>query len=288
MQQRRDGRDGLVVKTSLKASVLLLGLPLVLAGCPDPRGDGWQQVKVLEARVAQLEKELGECRNGPGLLLGSARAAFDKGDYTTAVAEARNLMAAHPRTPEAATAAEIIRQVESLQAEAAARQAAEAASIAQAREQAMAQALRNLVKKVDNVSGVTYYRHKSAPDYLNARSVLAPYIAVDRGGRAHLMLRNVYVGKEMLGIDAFIVQADGRTFELDDTVSRDSDDVSAWEWSEGAASSMHVAMLGAVAAAKSAVVRYNGAQAVQDRTIPAAEKALIGDVLAAYEALSGK
>lgn len=262
-----------------------VALAAALAGCSDPRGDPWEKVKELEARVTELEQQLDDCQRGPGRQLMAAQAALDKGELELALQAARTLVAQHPGTAEAQQAAQLIGTAEARLAETTARQAAASARDASAAAEVRARALRQLVARADKAQGVTYYHHKSAPAYLNARSVLAPYIVVGRDGSPYLVLRNVYVAKELLTITAVTITADGRRFEFPETFERDSDDVSVWEWSEGAAGAAQRDMLAAVAAAKSATIRYHGTAGNADRAISAAEKTMIRDVLGAYDAL---
>lgn len=271
---------------SKHAAVLLLPVLSALAGCQDPRGDGWQEVKALRAQVATLEKELDECRNGPGRLLRAARMALEKGEYALAIREAQTLVTKHPRSAEVADAQAVMDQAgAALAAEEAGREAA-ALALARETEQRRAEALRKMASHRDDAQGVTYYHHRSAPAYLNARSALTPYVVVDRGGRVFLLMRNVHVARQSLGIESYRVTADGRTFDFQDRFQPGSDDVAGWEWAEGAVTAVQRDMLAAAAAATSAVIRYQGSAGTAERTIPPAEKTLILDVLTAYEALA--
>ncbi|MFP5383059.1 MAG: hypothetical protein ACLGHG_03210 [Gammaproteobacteria bacterium] len=265
--------------------VLSLALMLV-AGCQDPRGDGWQEVKALRAQVATLEKELDECRNGPDRQLRAARLALEKGEYALAISAARNLLRTHPRAAEVAEAQAIVDEAGKVLAAVEAERAAAATALAQQTEQQRAKAMSQMVRHTDDAQGVTYYRHRKAPEYLNARSALVPYVVVDRAGRVHLVMRNVYVARRALALESYTVVADDRVFEFRETFQQGSDAVSSWEWAEGAVTVGQREMLEAVSSAARAVIRYRGSAGTEERTIPPAEGKLIRDVLTAFDALA--
>lgn len=265
--------------------VLSLALMLV-AGCQDPRGDGWQEVKALRAQVATLEKELDECRNGPDRQLRAARLALEKGEYALAISAARNLLRTHPRAAEVAEAQAIVDEAGKVLAAVEAEREAAATALVQQTEQQRAKAMSQMVRRTDDAQGVTYYRHRTAPEYLNARSALVPYVVVDRAGRVHLVMRNVYVARRALALESYTVVADDRVFEFRETFQQGSDAVSSWEWAEGAVTVGQREMLEAVSSAARAVIRYRGSAGTEERTIPPAEGKLIRDVLTAFDALA--
>lgn len=274
---------------SMLKRVAFLSLPVavtVLAGCQDPRGDGWQEVKALRAQVATLEKELDECSNGPDRLLRAARMALEKGEYALAISEAQALLRTHPRAAEAAEAEVILAGAGEALAAAEAQREAAATALAQQTGQQRAKALSQMVRRTDDAQGVTYYRHRTAPEYLNARSALVPYVVVDRAGRVHLVMRNVYVARQALAPESYTVIADDRVFEFRESFQQGSDAVSSWEWAEGAVTVGQREMLIAVSTAASAVIRYRGSAGTEERTIPPVERNLIRDVLTAFDALA--
>lgn len=265
----------------------ILSLPLmVVAGCQDPRGDGWQEVKALLAQVATLEKELDECRNGPDRQLRAARMALEKGDYALAISAAQGLLRTHPRAAEAGEAEAIVARAGEALAAADAEREAAAAALAQQTGQQRAKALSQMVSRADEAQGVTYYRHRKAPEFLNARSALTPYVVVDRSGRVFLLMRNVHVARQSLAPESYTVVADDKVFEFRESFQQGSDAVSSWEWAEGAVTVGQREMLVAVAAAASAKIRYLGAAGITEREIPPAERNLIRDVLVAFDALA--
>lgn len=265
--------------------VLLLPLMLV-AGCQDPRGDDWQEVKALRAQVATLEKELDECRNGPDRRLRAARMALEKGEYALAISEAQALLRMHPRAAEAGEAQSLLDGAGNALAAAEAEREAAASALVQQTEQQRANAMSQMLRRTDEAQGVTYYRHRTAPEYLNARSALVPYVVVDRAGRVHLVMRNVYVARHSLALESYTVVADDQVFEFRESFQQGRDAVSSWEWAEGAVTVGQREMLVAVSTAASAKIRYLGAAGTTEREIPPAERKLIRDALVAFDALA--
>lgn len=116
-------------------------------------------------------------------------------------------------------------------------------------------------------------------------------MAVASNGYLELKLRNVYVADDWLFITSYIIKADDELFEFPvgmTDIERDNGAGGIWEWTHGTAGPQELRMLRAVASAKQAVIRYQGKQYRKDRTIPASEKAMLRDVLVAYEMLQAK
>lgn len=282
-------------KISLVAALLASTL---LSGCGRPESD----FKALETRIATLAEQLEDCRYDPEKLLSSIRDRAQKKQHKEVISEAEALISRHrgsQSAKEAEQLAELARaELSKLEAEAKAaderRQAEEAkraAAETRAKERELASALSNMRKKVDEIQGITFYRHKSAPQYLNTRSIVEPYIGVDNSsGQAFLRLKISYVADDWLFIEKYIVSMDGATQEIPVDrfeMKRDNAGGEIWEWIDKPANDVRTKiLLQRIASSNKVVIRYEGRDYRRDRTIPASEKQMIKDVLAAYEALA--
>lgn len=282
-------------KAPLLAAFLASAL---LTGCGRPESE----FKALETRIASLEKQLEDCRYDPEKLLSSIRDRAEKKQHKDVISEAEALISRHrgsQAAKEAEQFAELARgEISKLEAEAKAaeerRQAEEAKRAAaekRAKERELASALSKMRKDVDEIQGVTFYHHKSAPQYLNSRSIIEPYIGVDKSsGRAFLRLNITYVADDWLFINRYIISIDGATQEIPVDrfeMKRDNSGGRIWEWLDKPASDVRTKiLLQRIASGDKVVIRYEGRDYRRDRTIPAAEKQMIKDVLTAYEAIS--
>jgi hypothetical protein len=152
----------------------------------------------------------------------------------------------------------------------------------------LASALRAMVKDTDKVEGIDWYRDKSSPQYNNQNGFFL-YIGKKAAGNPFLRLRVQYYADDWLFIESFIVVADGQRFDRVGTkFERDNASGDIWEWYDEAALAADVEMIRAVIASKDALIRFMGSQYHRDKPITAAQKAALGNVLSAYEALGGK
>lgn len=281
-------------KAPLLAAFLASAL---LTGCGRPESE----FKALETRIASLEKQLEDCRYDPEKLLSSIRDRAEKKQHKDVISEAEALISRHRGShaaKEAEKLAELARgDIAKLEEEAKAREERRqaeaekrAAAEKHAKERELASALSNLRKNVDEIRGITFYRHKSAPQYLNSRSIIEPYIGVDNSnGHAFLRLKITYVADDWLFIEQYLISMDGTTQEIPVDrfeIKRDNSGGQIWEWVDKSASDATTkSLLQRIASSKKVVIRYEGRDYRKDRTISASEQRLIRDVLAAYEAL---
>lgn len=276
--------------------VLLATIVLGLSAC----NDRTSEVEELKNKVATLEAELDACANGAQRLLQSGRSAFDSKDYGAVVGISEKLDKKHPGTPETKEASSLAEKAKIIIAEEK-KQKEERDAIARAeeekkltkekeeKERQLARALANMTKKSDDMRDVIFYTHKAASKFINSRSAIEPYIAIDKSGNVILRLKNVYVADDWLFIESYRVKVDDAVYDIVGDygdIERDNDSGYIWEWVDESVSSEREAMLRAIASSKKTLIRYNGKQYYKDRTIPDSEKKLIEEVLSAYEILS--
>lgn len=163
----------------------------------------------------------------------------------------------------------------------------EAENIRKAQEERrFAAALQRMSKKTDKIEGIDWYRDKSSPIYNNQNGFFI-YIG-KRGSEAPwLRLRIQYYAEDWLFIESFIVVADGRRFERNGVGFERDNDSKIWEWYDESLSQSDLTMIRAVVNSKEAVIRFNGRQYRNDKTITAAQKAALQNVLDAFKALGG-
>jgi len=160
----------------------------------------------------------------------------------------------------------------------------------QKREAERKQALSKLRLSKDEVRGITWYRHKNSPAYVNSRSDLHLYFGKKDDMVTPLRLVIEYVAEDWLFIKEFIIKADDQTFSIPagySMMERDNGYGGIWEWYDQEVTKDDLAMVSAVIASQKAVIRYNGNQYYRDRTITQKEKQALKEILDAYEKVKG-
>ena len=153
----------------------------------------------------------------------------------------------------------------------------------------------NFVIEEDKVEGVTWYTHKSTPQYIDIRSYISPYIGVRDTG-AWICIRYNYTGDDWIFWEKLTIVIDGeritKNFRYSD-IHRDNDYPSVWEYYDEALgwneklTSKDLTMLSKIANSNETIIRFEGDDHVYDLVVTAQDKAVIRDVLALYGAMVG-
>jgi hypothetical protein len=140
---------------------------------------------------------------------------------------------------------------------------------------------------VDEQTGITWYTDKSTTDRLNEDAFYL--YAGKKACDVWLRLRVQYVTEKPTTVTRLQIKADGKTFEFSEPrFKRDSDGKLTWQWLDERISTDHLIMLFTVTAAKSAMLRFVGANRTDERTIGEEEKTALKAVLSTYRALGGQ
>ena len=242
-----------------------------------------KEVTALQAEIQKLQKALDAKSTSPATLLADANAALRSKDFDRARQLANTLGARHPNTPEARQARQIVESADS------AVRAAEQAHRAE-----VERAIAGMVKKRDEMRNLTVWRDPAMPAHINTRQWVGAYImAPDQGGPT-MRFAIYYTADDWLFIERYLLKVDGVSFAFkpetfgDDAVERDNGSGDIWEWWDVVAEGDKLGVLEALAAAKTATIRYEGRQYYRDRSIGPAERAAIKRTLAAYNVLKSR
>ena len=77
-----------------------------------------------------------------------------------------------------------------------------------------AQAVSTFRTKYDQVQGITWYYPSSAPEYVNTRSAVYPYIGKYDSGKLYMRMKFSYTGDRWVFFDNVIVSIDGSNYTL--------------------------------------------------------------------------
>jgi len=143
-------------------------------------------------------------------------------------------------------------------------------------------------KSTDEQSGITWYRDQFTPERLNENAFYL--YAGKKGCDVWLRLRIQHMSDKPLSITRVVINADDKTFEFTDPhFKRDTDGKFTWQWFDERVTTDHLVMLFTIAGAKSAGLRFIGANRAEERmTILQTEKDALKAALSVYTALGGK
>ena len=143
------------------------------------------------------------------------------------------------------------------------------------------QALSKLSKRYDKFQDITWYSSSNSPRYRNSNGF---YIYFGSSDNSKLPLRLVvqYESDDWLFINSAAVNVDGENYSISGDWERDHDS-RIWEWIDETLDDRE--MIEAIIKSKSAVIRFEGNQYYNTRTISASQKQSMQDVLLAYDGL---
>jgi hypothetical protein len=154
-----------------------------------------------------------------------------------------------------------------------------AKSIAQSEAKRKA-ALRKMSKKFDAFQDITWYQSPSSTKYRNANAFHL-YFGVSSGSPAGLRLVIQYYADDWLFIKSAKVNVDGVIYSVGGSEWERDNDSDIWEWIDEPLSDR--SLIEAIIKSKSSVIRFEGSQYYDTRTISSTQKRALRDVLDAYD-----
>ncbi|MRN52044.1 DUF308 domain-containing protein [Paenibacillus monticola] len=178
--------------------------------------------------------------------------------------------------------------------------AAKAQADAKAKEEAalkakQAAALAQMVKTVDEVEGITWYQDKAAPKFINENGIYAYFGIKDGQVSSGLHLKIQYTADTWLFIQNYVFNIDGQKYEIDPGImgadrnmSTDINSPGIWEYHDETLNKSQIEMLTLLINSQKTIMRLEGQQSNEDRTISVTQKAALKRVLDAYIAAGGE
>jgi hypothetical protein len=156
------------------------------------------------------------------------------------------------------------------------------AKIAQQKKALRASSLAKMYKKFDEFNSTTWYQDSSSPRYTN-RNAFYLYFGSSGSGSNPLRLRVQYYDDDWLFIDSAQIAVDGKIYDLNFTEWKRDNDSMIWEWADEVLSDRE--MIEAIVKSKRAVIRFDGDQYYDTRTISPTEKRALRNVLDAHDSI---
>lgn len=154
-----------------------------------------------------------------------------------------------------------------------------AKSIAQSEAKRKA-ALSKLSKNYDAFQDITWYKSPLSTKYRNANAFYI-YFGVSNGSPAGLRLVIQYYADDWLFIDSVKINVDGKVFDVGVYDWERDNDSDIWEWIDEPLSDR--SLIEAIIGSKSSVIRFNGSQYYDTKTISSSQKRALRDVLEAFD-----
>lgn len=155
-----------------------------------------------------------------------------------------------------------------------------------------AQAVSTFRTKYDQIKGITWYYPASAPEYVNTRSAVYPYIGKYDSGSLYMRVNFNYTGDRWVFFDGVIVSIDGSNYTLPNDAGdyrRDNQggdvyeslDIVVDEYGTNYEQAMAL-MLPLIVRSEQTIVRFQGDERQYDLTVSQADKDGIMDILYGY------
>jgi hypothetical protein len=155
--------------------------------------------------------------------------------------------------------------------------------------------LKSLARDYDKMRGIAWYRSSSSPKHVNSNGFYLYFGKEDSGRVLPMRLVVRYYADDWLFVKNAWAKVDGVNAELPQESKRlmgwerDNAGGKIWEWSDAELSTpASIATARAISNAKNVTVRFEGRQYHSDRTITAQQLKAMRDVIAAYEAATGR
>lgn len=146
--------------------------------------------------------------------------------------------------------------------------------------------LATLREEYDAVEDLTWYFPSTFPEYADTRSYMLPYIA-KLDYTAFLKLRFLYTGDDWVFFDRVIISVDEETYRksFDYFDIHRGNDTEVWEYIDINPTPEDMRILNDIVNSETTIVRFQGDEHKYDLTIDSDDKAAIGEVINAYNAL---
>lgn len=152
-------------------------------------------------------------------------------------------------------------------------------------------ATKHLIKTTDKLEGISWYRDKSSPRYINKNGFYL-YLSSSLGyGTPSLRLKIQFKDDEWLFIKEYQVFVDGLKFSIQPEygeIKRDNGYDGVWEWLDIWVDENEFEMLNAIKNGKDIKIRYISDNYHRDRALTLTEKEAIINILNVYSKLGGK
>ncbi len=155
--------------------------------------------------------------------------------------------------------------------------------------------LKGLSRNHDKMRGITWYQSPNSPRHANSNGFYLYFGKEDSGRFLPLRLVVRYYADDWLFVSRAWAKADAAKLDIPQESKslfgweRDNSGGKIWEWSDtDVTTAQDIATVRRITEAKNVTVRFEGKQYYNDKTLTASQLKALRDVIAAYEAATGK
>jgi len=143
-----------------------------------------------------------------------------------------------------------------------------------------------LKKHTAEFDGSSWYRHPDSPRYQDTRPYLTLYVLESGTGARSLEFFVNYTADSWLFVRHARLNVDGEFIDLPPAGWSRDNDTEIWEWTGWIATPELIGIARKIAASKRTVIRFEGQEFYDDFVLPATDKRVIADMLAAWEVMA--
>jgi len=150
-------------------------------------------------------------------------------------------------------------------------------------------ALKGLSKECDKMRDICWYKAVGSPKFRNTNAFYLYFGRTSSGAFTDLRLTVQYFADDWLFINGAWAKADGDRVDVPSAKWERDNNHNIWEWTDVEIDTPRsTSAITKIANAKNVVVRFEGKQYYNDKTLSAAQLKAMRDVIAAYEKATGK
>lgn len=272
----------------MKKLILLLTTIILLASCSDKKKESQ-----LQNQITELQNKLDECVNGADKIHAKVKLAFEQNDLITCKSLYQEMEQRHPDSELFTEVKNIYDKIIKDEKEKAEKERLIIEKKERARKlnaekekQTKLKALKKLRKRLDDVSGITWYKQPYFTHYTN--SYLTSIYMGEKSNSRWLRLKMSYTADDWIFFEKAYLSYDGITkevvFDRYDEKETDNDSSGISEWIDVEISSDMESFLREFAKSKKAKMRFSG-KYTETRTLTYNERRGILDVLNGYDVL---
>ncbi|MDD4698412.1 MAG: hypothetical protein PHR52_12865 [Fermentimonas sp.] len=271
-----------------KITLLLLLLSFLISCTGELKKENEElraQVSNLQTENKNLQDELTSFRMDPANLLAKAERFYSEKNMDALRGTVLNFDIYHPTSELKNQVVDMITKLENEKK----KEIAEQERIKKLEEQKKLASVNKLKKRLDDVSGVTWYTNPYFTHY-NNRNLTSLYIG-QNGSSVWLRIKMSYQGEDWIFFENAYLSYEGKTKEIvfDEYENKETEvgNGGVWEWIDVTVSEYDIPFLKNLAKSTDSKMRLTG-KYTKTRNLSSNERKAIEDVLLAYDVLKGR
>ncbi|MFE9276149.1 hypothetical protein ACQKLN_03670 [Paenibacillus glucanolyticus] len=283
----------------LRTIAIVLSIATLLTGCESSSSlsatneeleSTKESLEKLKTENESLKKQLDELKYGPEKLLAEANSQFKSGDIKKLKKTHETIAKKYPDSKEEKQIKALFEKLQKQIDYKAAEEKVAAEKLAAVEKERQKKATASMRTRTDEVTGSTIYEDKSSPQYINDNGFNIFFVTSEGSDIPVLFARFQYTGDNWLFINKYTIRADNQTFTVSPNysdVNRDNQVGGVWEYYDVIVDKEMYDIINVIIDSNKTIIRFQGDERHQDRTVTSQEKKALQNVLDAYKAMGG-